>query len=119
MKASRLLPCCDERMAYHDERKGWWAAQRAAAESKIKNGGITIEHMPTSYSQGRSEVRIDATLSSRILECERKIEEHRQAFNRFRSYRSLLKLAGDTEVDLAVDDVLFFNLEDADDGSED
>ena len=118
VEAHHLLKAAAARVEYHKGRVEWWSAQRADAEAKLREGGITIKHFDNS-SGVRAEAVLDQTLSRRITECERKVESHRQLEKRYRAFVSFFGLSSPAaKFKLNADDVLYFNLKAADDGEE-
>jgi hypothetical protein len=117
VKASRLLGCCDERLSYHAERIEAWDGARKDAEDKLRADGIQLRHYSVTGGE-RMEAQLDASLAKRVSECEAKLRDHRDAENRFRAYRSFFVLSGDADIELTADDVLYFNLEGADAGTD-
>jgi hypothetical protein len=118
VSAERLLACCEERIAYHNGRVAFWESQHADAEDKLRSGGIQLRHFDVSGGK-RTEAQLDAGLAKRVGECEARMKENRQAVNRFVAFRALFLLTKGQEHELSVDDVLYFNIESADAGSDD
>ena len=113
-----LVDASAARVEYHKHRSEWWAQQRADAEAKLRDGGITLKHFDNS-SGVRTEAVLDQSLSRRITECERKVESHRQLEKRYRAFVSFFSLASPAaKFKLNADDVLYFDLKAADDGTE-
>lgn len=115
--AFALVTACDERLAYHKGRIEFWSKELARASETLKTEGIKIRTYEVSGGN-RSEAVLDPTLSGRVSECEAALKSNKDSVNRFTAYRSLFTIAKDEMLDLAADDVLYFNLEGADVGGD-
>jgi hypothetical protein len=111
--ATKLVTCCTERMQYHRERVDFWTKERVTAEESIRKDGITLTHSAVTGGH-RTGVKLDDSMAERISECQQKMDSHKDSFNRFRAYSSMLVLAGEEMMVMHADDVLYFNLENAD-----
>lgn len=116
VKASRLAQCCEERMSYHNARIAFWDKERKAAEEELRSKGLQLRHFAVTGGE-RMEAQLDTGLAKRVSECERRLNEHRSAIDKFRAYKAFFALSSE-EHDLTADDVLYFNLEGADNGSD-
>lgn len=114
VNAETLKQCCKERRRYHEDRCNFWGEQHKIAEEKLRSCGIKLESLPITGGQ-RMEAKLDSSLANRLGECENKIKHHKDCVARFVAYQAFLSQLGpQAEVDLNVDDVLYFNLGGAD-----
>ena len=117
LNAQRLLENCTERINYHQSRADWWGSERTIAEGRLRSEGIQLKHFETSGGQ-RTEAHLDPSLAGRVSECQSKEKFHNDAVNRFVAFKAFFSLAGDEFLELNTDDVLYFNIGDADTGKE-
>lgn len=118
VKATTLINRCKERIEHHESRANFWEEEHTAAEKELRESGITLKHVPISGGE-RVEAALDSSLARRVAECENKVKRHRDAILHFKAFRSFFSLAQHEEsFELNADDVLYFNLEQADAGDE-
>lgn len=119
VKAGELIACCEERMKHHTERMGFWMEQQSKAEKELRSEkGVGIAKYEVSGGQ-RSEIKINQGLAERVIECERKAKSHQASFNEFHAFRAMFRFIGDeAKVECDIDDVLYFNIKQADTGKE-
>ncbi len=115
-----LVERCKERMAYHQDRLGTWKEARVKADSAVRARALKIE-----TGGALDEDRVEPALARRLKECEQKVSYHQSEIERFLAFKAMCTLytkqsphAEPAMLDLNADDVLYFNLEEADSGRE-
>ncbi len=113
VSAGKLGQACNERILYHRGRASWWLKEWEAAEKELRASGISLRHQEVTGGT-RTEARLDDSMAARIAECENKAKSHRKSVDTFRAYAAFFNLAGAMNFEVNADDVLYFNLEQAD-----
>ena len=109
-----LRSCCDERMRFHTNRLEFWTTEREQSESLLRSDGIKVKHFAVTGGQ-RTEAQLDPSMAARVAECEQRQKANKDSMNRFRAFKSMLSLMPQgTEMELNADDILYFNLNNAD-----
>lgn len=107
---AEVFDAAEEKVSHHTERIEWWQAEKERVEAEIKESGLEVRHHQQTGGS-RAEVVIDPTLASRLGECERKLESHRQRVEQYRRWVGALRTKGDDDfLELHYDDVQFFGL---------
>lgn len=110
----KLLECCKERMTYHQSRVAFWRKQHETAEGKLRSDGIKLAHFEVTGGQ-RTEAQLDAALAKRVGECENRLRYNQAALDKFHAFDAMLQQADKADQwELNADDVLYFNLGNAD-----
>ena len=114
VSSMELLACCDERMSYHKGRVAFWEVEHAKSEKALRESGISLRSFAVT-GHDRLEAKLDQGLANRVSECQMKVGIHKDACRRFAAFRSLIGSSpGSAVFELNVDDVLYFNLAQAD-----
>ncbi len=112
--AKELFVCCGERIAHHIKRRNWWAEQQAEADQTLRAKGIELRAQPVSGGN-RTDIVLDPKMAARVQECENKVREHTNHVAKFRAFQAFMGSQNENDVfKLNVDDVLYFNFNNAD-----
>lgn len=105
--APDLAAAAAKQQQYHHERLTWWEEEREKVNEAIGSAGVQLRRHPVTGGE-RHEIVIDPTLSGRLAECERKIEQHRLRSDEYARWYAMLKAAGEKTYELTHYDWQFF-----------
>lgn len=111
--ASVIAQAAEAEATYHEVRYNWWAEEYRAAVERVK-ATASVEIRTYAVTGGeRADVVVnygDPAAYKRMGEAFQKIQEHRQAAERYRSDARIYATQGDRTYELDTVDVYYFRL---------
>lgn len=104
--ADVLLQKTLQRITYHEQRLSFWKAEEAVADKNAKASATFKEYAITGGT--RTELVIDPTLQSRLDECRRRLNHHRDYLKGYMAWRDVFEQNGTSKLILDVDDITYF-----------
>jgi hypothetical protein len=104
--AECVLTSCEERIAYHNERRRFWQDERADARRRLNGTEHRVAHLPF---PGTPET--DEDLANEIAACLDRIHDNYERLQEYTAFSILLRrMPPTTKLYLTSDDIAFFNI---------
>lgn len=112
-KPAEVLAAAEERVQHHADREKWWSEEYMNAEKQLKDKGFEYRERHSSY-QAEIQIVGDPELAKRVTDCRIKRAEHREKQELYGTWVRALKARTERqpgeELELAINDVMFFGL---------
>jgi|HubBroStandDraft_4_1064222.scaffolds.fasta_scaffold99963_2 hypothetical protein len=119
-KAQDILSGADSKLAHHKSRLEFWVSMKAETLTKIKEDGLEIsdslaagvwgagvQQLSNAANRG-AQVLVRAEYQNDLNECHAKINEHQHKIQSYSSWVQFLSGPTPVEVEMDIDDHLFF-----------
>ena len=108
-RADEVRKAAADRAGHHTERAAWWDAQRAEADTELRES-MQLRQRPV--TGGVENVAVfDNEKQARLSECRAKVEQHQRQAEHYQAWVAAFGKMTDSQiVSLSVDDIQFFGL---------